>query len=482
VGRLTMDDLTATLLSTIKRYGMFESGDSVVCAVSGGPDSVCMLRVLDELSAGLSIRLVVACLDHSTRDGESQRDAAFVERFADSMGLECHVTKVDVAALKPPGVSFEVAAREFRYEFLERVAKATRSAKVAVGHTANDQAETMLMRILSGTGLRGLAGIRPVRPLGDVILVRPLIDVKRSAIMIYLESNNALFRIDETNSDPSYLRNKIRLELIPTLEKGYNRNVVDALSRAARVLQEEEEYLSERARETAAQVAQRETGDGLEMSRAAYAASSPVLRRRLIMDVARKLSDSVPRLTLASIESADALCVKGRTGTGMSICDDVQLIVEHDRVLFRKLSPDLSEPPIHAVVSVPVPGRVAAARFGIEVQTRIFERTRTVQELVAQCGPTMQFFDAEKVRGDLFLRTKLPGDRFYPLGLGGAKKLGDYFTDAKYPRDERRHTVLLLSGEDIMWVIGGAVDERFKLTDDTRDLLEVRCARIGQAD
>ena len=138
--------------------------------------------------------------------------------------------------------------------------------------------------------------------------------------------------------------------------------------------------------------------------------------------------------------------------------------------------------PASATVSVPVPGRVVASAFGIEVETRIFERTQTVDELIAQCGPTVQFFDAEEVHEDLFVRNKLPGDRLYPLGLGGAKKLGDYFTDAKYSRDKRRRTVILLSGEDIMWIVGGAVDERFKLTDQTRRVLEVRCAQISQVD
>jgi tRNA(Ile)-lysidine synthase len=461
---------------------MFDSGDSVVVAVSGGPDSVCMLLVLHELSTSLSLRLVVACLDHSTRGGESQRDAAFVQSLADSMQIECHVDKVEIGALKPPGVSFEAAARDARYEFLERVAEETRSTKVAVGHTANDQAETMLMRLLSGTGLRGLAGIRPVRQLGGVLLVRPLIDVKRSEIMGYLECHNVSFRVDETNLDPGYVRNKVRLELIPTLEKQYNRNVVDALTRAARVLQEEEEYLSQRARETAARVVSHENSSTIEMSRAAYSAASPPLRRRLIMDVVRKLSAGMPRLTLASIQSADELCVDGRTGSRMSIWDDVELTVESERLLVRKLPVDSCEHPIDSVVSVPVPGRVTASELGIDVETRIFERTQTVRDLVAQCGPTFQLFDAEKVRGDLSVRTKLPGDRFYPLGLGGAKKLGDYFTDAKYSRDKRRRTALLLSGEDIMWIVGGAVDERFKLTDQTRRVLEVRCAQINQID
>jgi len=474
-----MDDLTRTVLNTIRQYEMFKPGESVVVAVSGGPDSVCLLRVLDELSEELSLRLVVAHLDHVTRNGESQGDALFVQRLADRMRLECHVSTVDVAGRKPTGLSFEVAARNFRYEFLESVARRTRAAKVAVGHTANDQAETMLMRLISGTGRRGLAGIRPVRPLGDCIVVRPLINVKRAEIMSYLEADKIAFRVDKTNLDASYIRNRIRLELIPALEKDYNPNVVDALSRAARLLQAEEEYLSERARETAARVVLREDASTVQLSRQAYAAASPVLRRRLITDLARRLSDSVPRLTVEAIESADALCVGGRTGSSMVICKDVELVVEYDRLLVKKSLSGSSEHQGAVTVSVPLPGRVAAERLGIELEAEIFRRTQPIEELIARCSPTHQFFDAEKVRGDLYVRTALRGDYFHPLGMGGRKKLSDYFTDEKYPRDRRRQTALLLSGEDIMWVIGGAVDERFKLTNDTGTVLEVRCAQLG---
>lgn len=440
---------------------------------------MCMLRVLDELSSTLALRLVVGHVDHVTRDGESHRDAAFVEHLAGSMGLECHIETVDVAGCKPGGVSFEVAARRARYEVLASMARSTGSATVAVGHTVNDQAETMLMRLVAGTGRRGLAGMRPVRPLGDVKLVRPLIDVKRAEILRYLESCKVSFQIDRTNLDRRYTRNKIRLDLIPTLQKEYNPNVVDALCRAAKVLQEEEEYLSACARETAARVVVNEDASAIVMSRPAYAAVSAVLRRRLLIDLVRNVSEGTARPTMESIESADRLCMDGRAGSGTAICKEVEVAVEYDRLLVRKTRSGSSEPQPASVVEVPVPGCAVVQELGIEVETSLFQRTQSIEELVARCGPERQLFDADKAQGDLHIGTPLPGDHFYPLGLGGRKKLSDYFTDEKVPRDKRRRTALLLSGDDIMWVVGGAMDDRFKLTDATRTVLEVRCGSIG---
>jgi len=425
------------------------------------------------------LRLVVGHVDHMTRNGESRRDAVFVERLADDMGLECHIETIDVAESKPTGVSFEIAARRARYEFLENLAHSTGAAKIAVGHTANDQAETILMRLVVGTGRRGLAGMRPVRPLGDVVLVRPLIDVKRTEVMSYLESRKIAFQVDRTNLDRRYRRNKVRLDLIPALEKEYNPNVVDALCRAARVLQEEEEYLSACARETAARVVVHENASAIVMSRGAYAAVSPVLRRRLMMDLVREVSHGTARPTLESIESADRLCVDGRAGSIMAISRDVEVVVEYDRLLVRKLSPGSSEPQIAFLIDVPVPGRVVVEELGVEVETSLVQRMQTIEELIARCGPERQLFDADKAGGDLHIRAPMPGDYFYPLGLGGRKKLSDYFTDKKVPRDQRHRRVLLLSGDDIMWVVGGAVDDRFRLTDATRTVLEVRCGSLG---
>jgi tRNA(Ile)-lysidine synthase len=297
----------------------------------------------------------------------------------------------------------------------------------------------------------------------------------------FLESNGIPYRIDKTNLDPAYFRNKIRLELIPTLKEQYNPQVLDALVRSAAVLQEEEEFLSERARELAARAVVRQNGSVIEMSRDVYVSASPVLRRRLIMDIAQRLSEKAPRLTAASIEAADALCVSGTTGSRILIADDVQISVEQDRILAKRQLPHPAAVIPGRTFSVPLPGSISLEMFGIELETSILDRSQSVEELIAECGPRVQLFDAEKLSGDLYVRTRLPGDWFYPLGLGGKKKLSDYFIDTKRPRDEREETPLLLSGEDIMWVVGGAVDDRFKLTDATRRVLKVQCEQVDQA-
>jgi tRNA(Ile)-lysidine synthase len=164
----------------------------------------------------------------------------------------------------------------------------------------------------------------------------------------------------------------------------------------------------------------------------------------------------------------------------MFVSKQIELLVEHDRIVVRWVSEKSAEPPGEHTLAVPVPGHVSLAAFGIELETKVFDRSQSTPELIAQCGPNRQFFDGEKLCGDLYVRRKLPGDYFYPLGLSGRKKLSDYFTDEKYPRERRQRTALLLSGDHIMWIIGGAIDERFKLTDATRNVLEVQCARIDQ--
>ena len=244
---------------------MFEAGDTVACAVSGGPDSVAMLHGLLELKDALGISLAVAHLDHGFRD-ESAEEAEFVRRMAESLGLPFYTEKAGLKErLAGQSVNRQAAARAARYDFLERAADVLHANKIAVAHTADDQAETVLMRLIRGSGMSGLAGIPPVRtvdrrslggrPLG---VVRPLIYVSRSEVERYLSESNIASVTDPSNLKNVYLRNRIRLELLPVLGT-YNPRVLEALARSAELLQADEEFMEGRARETMESiVAQRE--------------------------------------------------------------------------------------------------------------------------------------------------------------------------------------------------------------------------------
>jgi tRNA(Ile)-lysidine synthase len=230
---------------TIQRYRMFEPGDRVVVAVSGGPDSVCLLSALSRLNARLCLKIVVAHLDHGLRKGSAE-DLAFVKKMSESSGFPFY-SKTIVLNKTKLQASLEDFLRKKRYEFLLGVCKKTGSAKLALGHTKDDQAETVLMRVIRGSGLYGLSAILPKRQVKPGEVVRPLIEVSRDDVMDFLKKNGIRFRVDATNKEERFLRNKIRSRLLPLLEKEYNPNIKETLSRLALAVGADYELLQSQA-------------------------------------------------------------------------------------------------------------------------------------------------------------------------------------------------------------------------------------------
>jgi len=229
--------------NTIFKYNLISKNDIVLIGVSGGPDSVAMLYILNALSKALGFSLQVAHLDHKLRKN-SFKDSEFVQSLADKLNLPLCQSRIDVKALSEKG-SVEEAARNARLEFFVHCAKRIRAKKIALGHTVDDQAETVLMRLIRGAGLSGLCGILPKRKILGFEVIRPLIEVKRKEIELFLEKRKIKYRVDETNSQEIYLRNKIRLQLLPLLEKCYNRNIKEVLAKTAEIVGSDYDYLSQ---------------------------------------------------------------------------------------------------------------------------------------------------------------------------------------------------------------------------------------------
>ncbi|MCK4262385.1 tRNA lysidine(34) synthetase TilS, partial [bacterium] len=231
---------------TIVRYRMLEPGDRLVVAVSGGPDSVALLSILACLSQELNFSLQVAHLNHMFRAKEAEEDALYVKELAKKFSLPITVRKRNVLAfIKRKHLSPEEGARQVRYKFLQDVAEKAGANKIALGQTADDQAETVLIWMLRGSGLKGLTGIPAVRPLENSLIIRPLIEVSRSEIEDYLREEGLAVRVDASNLKPVYLRNKIRLKLIPLLARDYNPNIKSVLSGMSQILRADEECLNE---------------------------------------------------------------------------------------------------------------------------------------------------------------------------------------------------------------------------------------------
>ncbi len=226
---------------TIKRYALLKKNDSVLVAVSGGPDSIALLYALVSLKHEFSLRLHVAHLDHMLRK-DSSKDAQFVEGLCRKLGVVFISGKADIRNISKRA-SLEQVARDVRFKFLFDAAKKIKADKIAIGHNLDDQAETVLMRIIRGTGLCGLAGIAPLRSFGKLVVIRPLIEVKRSQIESFLKKKKVVPRIDKTNLEDLYFRNKIRNKLLPLLAAGYNKNIKEVLSNLAENVSFDYDYL-----------------------------------------------------------------------------------------------------------------------------------------------------------------------------------------------------------------------------------------------
>ena len=451
-----MEPILTQVRETIERHAMLEPCDLVLAAVSGGPDSVCLLHAL----LALGYRIEVAHLDHGTRDGESSEDAVFVREMADRLSLPFHGVRCEVESMAAESKdSFEEVARHARYEFLLRTTCQRNCAALATGHHADDQAETVLMRLLRGTTPRGLGGIPPVRMEGSVRIVRPLIACTREDILGYLTRAGISWRTDRTNTDTRYPRNRIRHELLPALERDYNPQVRAALCRLAEVQRGEDEFVLRLATEFL-EACLDERG---RLCRSDFSQGHVALQRRALVLLGWSYGVDLP---FERVDEAVRFVCGGGAGRAFDLGGG--LLIRNTRRVAELVSE--TETPGSEAVPLTVPGETAA--FGRRFCVRRLERPPS-EPVKNHCTPWRQLFDADALGVDLAVRHRLPGDRFTPLGMDGTRKLKDYFIDLGLAHSERNEQVLLVTGGRIAWVVGRAIDAAFAVHAGTRDCIEV---------
>ncbi|HWQ69408.1 MAG TPA: tRNA lysidine(34) synthetase TilS [Patescibacteria group bacterium] len=461
------DTLLYRVQETIDRHRMLAAGEVVVLAVSGGVDSMAMLHLLLHLRTRYHISLHVAHLNHDLRGTESAEAANFVRSQCEAHQIPVTITTADGSALRERRAgSLQAAARDLRYRFLEQVADEQGAGKIALGHHRDDQAETVLMNLLRGSGVRGLGGIPPVR--GRII--RPLIDCSREEIERYVRKERIPYVEDSSNRVLSYSRNRIRLQLLPELAKRYNPRVVHSLANAATILEAEDALLNDMADRELRTVLVSRSREEFVLSIPLLAILPSALRWRIIRRSAEELRAGRPGLTFRHTLAIDRLLMtkntKGaihapgglrarRAGNGLA------LWVRQD----NKRRDVISSAPLT------VPGLTAIPALSLGLRSELLEEW-AMGELAADGWTAL--FDVDRTGMELHVRGWKEGDRFVPLGMSGRKKLQDFFTDAKVPCDQRGSVPLVMSGDQIIWVVGFRVDERFKITNSTRRILRIR--------
>lgn len=472
-----MDLLVKDTLAILTTHCLLSRGDRVVIAVSGGPDSVALLYVLHALAGALDLGLVVAHLDHALREEESLRDALLVQEHARLLHCPVMVETADVRGhARAKGLSLEHAARELRYAFLARVAKTHNAGAIAVAHTADDQAEEILLRLIRGTARKGLSGMALIR---DGIVIRPFLGIPKARLLAYLHARQIAYALDSSNLEPVCLRNRIRLDLLPRLEERYNANVRETLRQTADVLSDEEDLLAQMTDQAAAEVfvtppaPAAAAGVSLELALPALRAQPRALQRRLLERALWKMGC---RPGYRQIEELMFLAAATGTGKRVHLADGLRVKKTEERLVFfypqgRKAGRgDLwTEPETDFAIEIQGPGRILVPALGKEF---VFEQSPAPDFL--EFEPGMNYLDLDLLVFPLLLRSPRPGDRFHPLGAPGRRKVSDFLVDLKISREIRRQVPVLVSGTTIVALLGLRVDHRFRLTPETRQLLSVR--------
>ncbi|HID55672.1 TPA: tRNA lysidine(34) synthetase TilS [Candidatus Poribacteria bacterium] len=459
-------DFLRKVKGTISDYGMISAGDKVLIAVSGGPDSMALLRSLDLLKEELDITLHIAHLDHRFRGEESAEDARFVAETAHRLEIPITIEEIDVPKfIEERGLSEEEGARRVRYEFLNRTADAVRASKIALGHTADDQAETVLMRLIRGSGTRGLSGIPPVR---SGRFIRPLIRIGRKEIEEFLLELGQDYRIDSTNLKPIYIRNRIRLELVPLLAR-YNPNISSVLARTGEILAAEDELLSQIADDELTERLS-ERGQGyVRFSIVGFEGLHVALRRRIVRRAIEMAKGNLLGIDLSHISSVLQM-ISGEKPNAEVDLPGVRVEKRYSQ-LVATVHPREDKPRYE--YRLDLPGEVVIPEAGVRLIAEVRDERPElpVSEEIA-------VLDLERLSSPLIVRNRRPGDRFRPLGMKGSKKLKDFLIERKVPIEERDKVPILISDGEIAWVVGYRVDERFKMRDETRRFAVIWIERL----
>lgn len=421
----------------------------VLLGVSGGADSVALLSGF--VAAGVDVG--VAHLDHGTREGQSAKDAKWVEALAASFGVPFFLKAVDVPGMAAASAgSFEEVAREVRYDFLAETAKAHGYGAIATGHHGDDQAETVLMRIVRGTSLTGLAGIPGVGEWNGVPVIRPLLGVSRADIVDYLREKDLEYLEDASNADPKYTRNRIRHELLPMLREKFNPQIDSALRNLAALSREEDALLRGLADEAFSECVE---GEG-RIDRGRFRGLHRAIQRRILVDLAHRVGGAGD---FSIVDGAVDFVVRGDSGSRYDFGNGVMLSNGREETLVVVEAADSV-----AAVSVVVPGEVLfdGRRFRFSELDSLPEGS-----LKEFCSCSRQVVDGDALGDCVVLRHREAGDRIRPLGMGGTRKLKDYFGDSGIPLEARDRVPIVASGSEIVWIVGYAVSEAFAVRDTT---------------
>jgi len=458
------------LTDTLGRHDLITTADAILLAISGGLDSVAMLDLMSQLRENYQLTLGVIHVHHGLRGREADEDLAFVEDLAAHYELPFFYQKVKTRELaRSRKLSLEEAARVLRYQAFEQCLDRKQYHKVATAHTADDQAETVLDHVLRGSGSLGLAGM----PMKRDRLIRPLLEVPRNELEEYVKERGLKYRVDSTNRDLRYRRNRIRLELIPYLQKHFNENLTDTLNRTAVIFSEYEAFLREQAEQAFQTLVLLQRKNQIVLEIKGFLKYFILLRKYILFTTFEKVGLKRAHVNFHKLENILVETKRNKVGTRLPVDQEFEILIDHDGLVVQASHQETPSPAHFNLVNSE---KLAFGEF--DIQWTILENNETI---TFEPDRAIEFLDFEKTGADVCLRTLRPGDRFIPLNFNGHKKIADFFSDRKIPHRLREMTPILESSNGIAWICGYCIDDRFKITQKTRKVVkfEIRKSENG---
>ena len=461
------NDIRKRFLKFIKEKNIVKSGDKILVGLSGGPDSVCMLNLLCSIRDEEKIEVAAAHINHMLRGEEADKDEEYSKKLCESLGVRFFSKRIDINkyALET-GKSSELAGREARYDFFDEIINKINFNKIATAHNANDQAETILMRIMRGTGLEGLGGI-PVEREGKYI--RPILFMKREEVEQYCKENNLNPHIDATNLERIYSRNKVRLDILPYMKNNFNPNIVETINRMALLLQDDNEFIEGEVNKAYKDNCF-ERENSIVISKNLFNIHSAIVTR-VIRKALFIINKSNYDMEMKNIEDIIELSNLG-TNKRVDLPKDIYAENVYGDIIIRKKE----------YIKNKLSNELTLNKKDILHNEVIFDEYIINFDLVnnkdikQENDELIKKFDYDKIN-NVTIRYRKDGDRITPLGMKGSKKLKDIFIDMKIPKEKRDEIPLIQFNDEISWIVGIKMSDKFKITKETKHILKVSVKR-----
>jgi tRNA(Ile)-lysidine synthase len=448
---------------TIKKYDLLEKGERVVVALSGGPDSTALLAVLAPIAKAMDLSLIVAHFNHGLRGLESDEDEKYSRDLSEKMGLAFFSGKMDQRKGKK-GLSPEDFYRRQRYDFLNKIFEDYQAQKIALGHNLQDQAETVLLNILRGSGLEGLKGFLPMR---DGKIIRPLIEISRREIISFLNEAGIPYRQDSSNENKRYLRNQIRSELIPYLKEKFNPKIEENLAQMAEILRLEDEFIRQHVDEVLKSSFIQRQHNRILLKISHINKLPPAIRLRLFKTILESLNPANNGFSFNHIKFLDNLAQKCESGKRVDLPLGIEVRREYEDLILEGKKVGSKQMEYEYTVNIPGSLYIKERQFTVRLEL-------TTKENINFSGKNEVYLDLDKLQQPLIMRNRRDGDWFQPLGMQGRKKIKSFFIDHKVPRCERDKMLLLADQISVIWIENMHLNERVKITAQTKNVLKLK--------